>query len=149
MQEVSIAPYDIKNIFVKIDPSSKVVGIDIDYPINDKVILTSGLAPYPQLPEGIYDVKDSLFRITIKNNSNKNMDIEKYETIKGVTCHSWEFVKSMLEKDQDPDDQQHWNFAQWHLQAKTFKRIIDWSDHINTKESSDQYAKTFNPWIPE
>ena len=55
----------------------------------------------------------------------------------------------MLEKDQDPENQQHWNFAQWHLQAKTFKRIIDWSDHINTKESSDKYAKTFNPWIPE
>ena len=149
MQEVRIKPYDIKNFLVKIDPSSKVVGIDIDYPINDKLILTSGLAPYPQLPDGVYQVNDSLFNITVKNNSNQEMVIEKYETIKGVTCHSWEFVRSMLAKNQDPAQQRHWNFSQWHLQTKTFKRINDWSDNMNTMESSNQYATTFNPWISE
>ena len=116
--------------------------------VNGKIILTAGLSPYPQLPDGVYHVSNSRLEINVRNNSDQTMIVDKNEQIKGVDCHNWRFVKRILmEREGNSSETEHLDFSQWHLEAKTFKKMNDWSQKLRTMEESTSYKKSFNPWV--
>ena len=55
---------------------------------NTTIMLTSGFAPSPQIPDGLYNVEhDHTIRVTIKNSSKGNMNLRQNRPIPGIVAH--------------------------------------------------------------
>ena len=52
-----------------------------------------------------------------------------------------------MEREGNSTEIEHFDFSQWHLEAKTFKKMNDWSQKLRTMEESTSYKKSFNPWV--
>jgi hypothetical protein len=138
---VAIPPYNHSSVIVKVDESPSSREITSLSQVNGKIILTAGLSPYPQLQDGVYHVTNSRLEIHVRNNSDQTMVIEKNEQIRGVDCHNWRFVKRILmEREGNSTEIEHFDFSQWHLEAKTFKKMNDWSQKF-------EILRTINPWV--
>jgi RNA recognition motif-containing protein len=139
--DVAIPPYKESSVIVKLNESPSSREITSIPQVEGKIILTAGLSPYPQLQDGVYHVTNSRLEIQIRNNSDQTMVIEKNEIIRGVDCHSWRFVKRILmEREGNSTEIDHFDFSQWHLEAKKFKIMNDWSQKFET-------LRTINPWV--
>ena len=55
---------------------------------NTTIMLTSGIAPNPQIPDGLYSIdKDHTIRVTIRNSSTNNLYIRQNRPIPGIVAH--------------------------------------------------------------
>ena len=55
---------------------------------NTTIMLTSGFAPNPQIPDGLYSVdQDHTIRVTIRNSSTGNLHIRQNRPIPGIVAH--------------------------------------------------------------
>ena len=55
------------------------------------IMLTSGFAPFPQIPEGLYTIeKDNTIRVTIKNSSTGILSLLQNRPIPGIIAHDLE-----------------------------------------------------------
>ena len=108
--------------------------------LEGKVSLTCGVAPFIQIIDGIYQVRDSILTPSIRNNSSIIIHIYKNKIIQGTTCH--------LKKDTIKGiktNQEEW--PTFHLQSKTFHFM----NHLN--QTSYQWngenclVEETNPWM--
>jgi hypothetical protein len=140
VSKVSISPYTESSVWVKLNPTTSREITSLSQ-VDGQMILTGGLSPYPQVQDGVYQVTNSSLTITIRNNSNEDMIIHKNEIIRGVDVHSWKFVKRiMLEREGNSTDIDHFNFNQWHFEAKAFKLM-------NDEGKKFEHLRTNNQWV--
>ena len=52
------------------------------------IMLTSGFAPHPQIPDGLYSIDhNNTIRITIKNSSTGSLPLRQNRPIPGIVAH--------------------------------------------------------------
>ena len=105
-----------------------------------KVSLTCGTAPFIQIIDGIYQVKESILNPTIRNNSSIVTNIYKNKIIKGTTCHLEENFNEDIKSN-------HEGLPAFHLQNKTFHFM----NHLNQTSykwnEENCLVEETNPWI--
>ena len=84
VEDVEILYMDQKTIHVQI--------VENNHTINHKpgttIMLTSGFAPHPQIPDGLYSVTDkNTIRVTIKNSSTGAIQLRQNRPIPGIVAH--------------------------------------------------------------
>ena len=83
-EDVTIPHMDQKTIHVQIIANNHRM---IHKP-GTTIMLTSGIAPNPQIPDGLYNVEhDHTMRVTIKNSSTGNLYIRQNRPIPGIVAH--------------------------------------------------------------
>ena len=129
--------------------SAKLVRIsNPDMKIQDcQVSLICGPPPFFQIPDGTYDVRDSIISPSIRNNSGTNILIDKDTIIQGTTCHMETFTQEQIQSMQGKTQQE--KQAGYHIQAKMYHRV-NYLDNIamrpNAQENHGLQPYDINPW---
>ena len=83
-EDVTIPHMDQKTIHVQIIANNHTMS----HKPNTTIMLTSGFAPNPQIPDGLYSVgQDHTIRVTIRNSSTGNLHIRQNRPIPGIVAH--------------------------------------------------------------
>ena len=86
-EDVELPYMDQKTIHVQIITSNHTMM----YKPGTTIMLTSGFAPFPQIPDGLYTIeKDNTIRITIKNSSTGPFSLRQNRPIPGIIAHDLE-----------------------------------------------------------
>ena len=108
--------------------------------LEGKVSLTCGVAPFIQIIDGIYQVKDSILTPSIRNNSSIIIHIYKNKIIQGTTCHLKEDTIKGMKTNKE-------GWPAFHLQSKTFHFM----NHLNQTSykwnGENCLVEETNPWI--
>ena len=83
-QDIDILFIDQKTIHVQIISNNHTM---IHKP-GTTIMITSGFAPHPQVPDGLYSIEhDNTIRITIKNSSTGSLSLKQNRPIPGIVAH--------------------------------------------------------------
>ncbi len=83
-EDVDILYMDQKTIHVQIITDNPTMV----YKPGTHIMLTSGFAPFPQIPDGLYAIEDdNTIRITIKNSSTGTFPLRQNRPIPGIIAH--------------------------------------------------------------
>ena len=86
-EDVDILYTDQKTIRVQIITNNHTM----IYKPGTTMMMTSGLAPFPQIPEGLYTIEnDNTIRLTIKNSSTGTLSLLQNRPIPGIVAHDLE-----------------------------------------------------------
>ena len=86
-EDVDILYTDQKTIHVQIITENH----RMTYKPGTTIMLTSGFAPFPQIPEGLYTIEDNnTIRVTIKNSSTGTLSLLQNRPIPGIVAHDLE-----------------------------------------------------------
>lgn len=86
-EDVDILYTDQKTIRVQIITDNHTM----IYKPGTTIMMTSGLAPFPQIPEGLYTIEeDNTIRLTIKNSSTGTLSLLQNRPIPGIVAHDLE-----------------------------------------------------------
>ena len=84
MEDVDILYTDQKTIHVQIITDNH----RMTYKPGTMVMLTSGFAPFPQIPEGLYTIEENnTIQVTIKNSSTGTLTLLQNRPIPGIVAH--------------------------------------------------------------
>ena len=64
----------------------------------NKIFVTSGMCPHPQVADGIYPVRYNQIQIVVRNGSEKVLTIGTNQQIQGLHGHTLNFIKLHLQK---------------------------------------------------
>ena len=96
-EDVTINPYNQLNLLVKISYWN--LAHTIEYTTHQtKFFITCGLCPYPQVIEGMYETKNTLVTIMVRNSSKIMLTFKMGEPIKAFSAHTHEFVTQSLKQ---------------------------------------------------
>ena len=86
-EDVDILYTDQKTIRIQIISNNHTM----IYKPGTTIMMTSGFAPFPQIPEGLYTVEqDNTIRITIKNSSTGTLSLQQNRPIPEIVAHDLE-----------------------------------------------------------
>ena len=86
-EDVDILYTDQKTIRVQIITNNHTM----IYKPGTTIMMTSGFAPFPQIPEGLYTIEqDNTIRLTIKNSSTGTLSLQQNRPIPGIIAHDLE-----------------------------------------------------------
>jgi hypothetical protein len=135
-EDVTINPYNQLNLLVKISYWN--LAHTIEYTTQQtKFFITCGLCPYPQVIEGMYETKNTLVTIMVRNSSPIMLTFKMGEPIKAFSAHTQEFVtKSLKQYSEQPEYLgQNYKLTQWHGEAKVFKKMNAWQMLFNLSKT--------------
>ena len=140
IENVTIPKYSNKEIKVKlINEKSPNESIS-----NTTVSISCGLAPQIQLSEGIFEVTNSTTLVSIRNNANYPLKLEKHQIIKGTDCHFKNYVNNNTIHKKVC-------YSSYHLQCKTYKRMNQFNNMVqessSTRYETNHQIEENNQWI--
>ena len=132
-ENVNIDPYDQLNLLVKISYWN--LTQTLEYTTHQtKFFITCGLCPDPQVIEGMYETKNTLVPIMVRNSSPIKLILKMGTPIKAVSAHTQEFVtKSLKQYSEEPECLgMDYKLTRWHGEAKVFKKLNACQMHFNS-----------------
>jgi len=132
-ENVNIDPYDQLNLLVKISYWN--LTQTLEYTTHQtQFFITCGLCPDPQVVEGVYETKNTLVPIMVRNSSPIKLILKMGTPIKAVSAHTQEFVtKSLKQYSEEPECLgMDYKLTRWHGEAKVFKKLNACQMHFNS-----------------
>jgi hypothetical protein len=142
-ENVNIDPYDQLNLFVKISYWN--LTRTLEYTTHQtKFFITCGPCPDPQVIEGMYETKNTLVSIMVRNSSPIKLILKMGIPIKEVSAHAKEFVTKIIKQYSEEPECLGLNYklTRWHGEAiknlTHAKCISIYLTNNNTGESVNQ-----------
>ena len=104
-------------------------------------VIIAALYPYPQINDGIYNTKNKLDQVVIKNSSKDILIFKKGEILEGVKAHTHNFVVQALLNNYSHECSIHMNklenWTKWHHEAKIFQKILAYKKGFETLQEKE------------
>jgi hypothetical protein len=110
----------------------------------NKIFVTSGMCPHPQVADGIYHIRHNQIQIRVRNGNKKSLKIGTNQRIKGIHGHTLNFIQLHLQNTNHSHDPLCSDLEQWHFISKTYIRMIALQDKNNQYNEVSVDGKSIN-----